>query len=159
MDNQSYELSEIVMAEKMKEKFDITVNDELIGLNIYAAQKKFEDYRLKYDTLIDDESPYGFDSNIASQLGKTLMKFSTDNYKNDRLMLTERIVKKMKKVMIPYEEELFHNIVYVYTESQQWSDVADLLRDQTMPELCNPSIKTVSYLKNNLVYCFQNNVR
>ena len=37
MRNKCYELSEIVMAEKIKEKFDKTVNDEVIGLNIYAA--------------------------------------------------------------------------------------------------------------------------
>ena len=45
MDNKCYELSEIVMAEKLKEKFSNTVNDELIGLNIYAAQTKFDEYR------------------------------------------------------------------------------------------------------------------
>jgi hypothetical protein len=38
MKNKCYELSEIVMAEKVKEKFETTVNDEIIGLNIYAAQ-------------------------------------------------------------------------------------------------------------------------
>ena len=45
MTNESYTLAEIVMAEKVKEKFDVTENDELIGLNIYAAQKKFPEYR------------------------------------------------------------------------------------------------------------------
>lgn len=44
MQNQSYTLAEIVMAEKLKEKFSVTVNDELIGLNIFAAQKKMADY-------------------------------------------------------------------------------------------------------------------
>ena len=45
MTNESYTLAEIVMAEKVKEKFDVTENDEIIGLNIYAAQKKFPEYR------------------------------------------------------------------------------------------------------------------
>lgn len=36
MINKCYELAEIVMAEKVKEKFPITENDEIIGLNIYA---------------------------------------------------------------------------------------------------------------------------
>lgn len=45
MTNESYTLAEIVMAEKVKEKFEVTENDELIGLNIYAAQKKFPEYR------------------------------------------------------------------------------------------------------------------
>lgn len=37
MQHENFELAEIVMAEKLKEKFTQTVNDELIGLNIYAA--------------------------------------------------------------------------------------------------------------------------
>lgn len=45
MANESYTLAEIVMTEKIKEKFDVTENDELIGLNIYAAQKKLPEYR------------------------------------------------------------------------------------------------------------------
>jgi len=85
------------MAEKLKEKFDVTVNDEVIGLNIYASQRKFAEYREKYEILMDDESPYGFDQEISKQLGKTIMLFNTDIFKNDRLMLTERICRKMKK--------------------------------------------------------------
>jgi hypothetical protein len=37
MENESFTLSEIVMAEKMKEKFEVTENDEIISLNIFAA--------------------------------------------------------------------------------------------------------------------------
>lgn len=45
------------------------------------------------------------------------MKFDTDQFKNDRLMLTERITRKMRKLLIPYDADLFHNIMYVYCES------------------------------------------
>jgi hypothetical protein len=37
MSSRSFELSEIVMAEKLKEKFTETINDELVGLNIYSS--------------------------------------------------------------------------------------------------------------------------
>jgi len=37
MASKCFELAEIVMSEKLKEKFAVTVNDELIGLNIYSA--------------------------------------------------------------------------------------------------------------------------
>jgi hypothetical protein len=87
------------------------------------------------------------------------MNFDTDEFKNDRLMLTEQITKKMRDKLITYDGTLFHNIVYVYTESQQWSDVATILRSQTSPDLCKPQYKTIGYLKSNLVYCFQNSVR
>ena len=48
------------------------------------------------------------------------MKFDTDEYKNDRLQLSSKIIKKMREKEIPYNGELFHNMIYVYTESQQW---------------------------------------
>jgi hypothetical protein len=96
MDYKCYELSEIVMAEKQKEKFSETVNDELIGLNIFSAQIKFDLYRQKFDKFISDESEYEFTEHISKELGKTLMKFDTDEYKNDRLMLTEKITKMMR---------------------------------------------------------------
>ena len=126
MINESYTLAEIVMAEKVKEKFDVTENDEIIGLNIYAAQKKFPEYRQKFNMFIEDE--FEFTQDISTELGKTLMNFDSDEFKNDRLMLTEQITKKMRDKLVSYDGSLFHNIVYVYTESQQWSDVATILR-------------------------------
>ena len=117
MDNKCHELAEIVMGEKLKEKFNVNVSDELIGLNIYAAQTKFAEYRQKFELLIDDKSEYALNLQITDQLGETLMKFNTDEYKNDRLMLSSKIIKKMREKEIPYSGELFHNIVYVYTES------------------------------------------
>jgi len=128
MANKSFELSEIVMAEKLKEKFVQTVNDELIGLNIYAAQLKFPEFRQKFELLIDSESQFEFTSHISNQLGSTLMKFDSDELKHDRLALTERITRKMRDNQIQYDGNLFHNIVYVFTESQQWQDIASLLR-------------------------------
>jgi hypothetical protein len=56
------------------------------------------------------------------------MKFHGDEYKNDRLMLIDRIVKKMKEDLVPYDGSLFQNVLFVYTESQQWSDVSNILR-------------------------------
>jgi hypothetical protein len=56
MQNESFALAEIVMAEKIKEKFEVTVNDEVIALNIYAAQKKFPEYKQKFDLFMDDEN-------------------------------------------------------------------------------------------------------
>lgn len=45
------------------------------------------------------------------------MNFDTDEFKNDRLTMTQKITKKMRDKVIPYEATLFHNILYVYTES------------------------------------------
>lgn len=57
------------------------------------------------------------------------MQFKDDQYKNDRLMLVDKLTKKMKNQQVNYSGELFHNVLYVYTESQQWSDVANILKE------------------------------
>ena len=61
MKHKAYTLAEIVMAEKLKEKFDINIGDELIGLNVFSAQKKFSEYKEKFDILIDKDSEFLFD--------------------------------------------------------------------------------------------------
>ena len=61
MKHKAYILAEIVMAEKLKEKFDVNVGDELMGLNVFSAQKKFSEYKEKFDVLIDKESEFTFD--------------------------------------------------------------------------------------------------
>lgn len=87
MENESFTLAEIVMAEKMKEKFDVTENDQIIGLNIYAAQTKFPEYKEKFDLFMNEEE-FEVSQKTMTILGQTLMKFDTDEFKNDRLMLT-----------------------------------------------------------------------
>ena len=85
MKHKAYTLAEIVMAEKLKEKFEIIINDEIIGLNVYSAQRKFSEYREKFEILMDRDGEFKFDKELAQQLGKTLMIFDTDEFKNDRL--------------------------------------------------------------------------
>ena len=45
-------------------------------------------------------------------------------------MLSSKIIKKMREKEIRYNGDLFHTMIFVYTESQQWQDVASLLRSQ-----------------------------
>jgi len=87
------------------------------------------------------------------------MNFDTDEFKNDRLMLSEKLVRRLQDSDIPCGGNLFHNLAFIYVESQRWEDVARLLRQQTEAGTCKPAYKTVSYLKANTVYCFQNAVR
>mmetsp|Transcript_27436 Transcript_27436/g.41714 ORF Transcript_27436/g.41714 Transcript_27436/m.41714 type:complete len:146 (-) Transcript_27436:1-438(-) len=60
---------------------------------------------------------------------------------------------------IKYPPELFHSVIYIYTETQQWIDVMEILSDLRDSGLAEPQHKTITYLKDNLMYCFQNNVR
>mmetsp|Transcript_27436 Transcript_27436/g.41712 ORF Transcript_27436/g.41712 Transcript_27436/m.41712 type:complete len:307 (-) Transcript_27436:463-1383(-) len=81
----NYTLAEIVMEEKLKEKFDVNFNDELIALNIFSSQHKWDEYMEKFDLFMDEKSPFEFNSDLSETLGSTLMEFSTEEFKNNRL--------------------------------------------------------------------------
>lgn len=117
MNNKSWALSEIVLAEKLKEKYDETKEDELVALNIFASQGKFDQYQEKFEILIGQDGRYEFSKDIANVLGDTLMNFNEDIQKNDRLRMSEQIIKKISSLELRYDGKLFHNIVYVLTES------------------------------------------
>ena len=158
MNNKCYELSEIVMAEKIKEKFDKTVNDEIIGLNIYAAQNKFNEYKGQFEILSGQDSQYPFDSMISQELGKTLISFTEDLQKSDKLMLAHQLIRNMKTNQVVYTESLFHNVCMIFVDAQQWEEVSKFLRSLGTSS-CQPNMKTIRHLRQNLVYCFSNTVR
>ena len=72
--------------------------------------------------------------------------------------MIEKLVKKVRTQQIMFSGKLFDSIVYVFTEAQQWRQVIDLLTSMSL-ENCRPDIKTLNYLKKNLLYCFEPQTR
>ena len=77
MENKTYQLSEIVMSELHKEKLDTVLEDEVIALNIYAAQKKLAEYKQKFNLFFIDKSEGGYEltQSVTVELSRTLMEF------------------------------------------------------------------------------------
>jgi len=67
--------------------------------------------------------------------------------------MMEALQTKIMIEKIILSSKLFDSLVYVYTESQQWSKV-NLLLANASTDNCQPNNKTVGFLKKNLVYCF-----
>jgi len=59
---------------------------------------------------------------------------------------------------ITMSSQLFDDIIKQYTETQSWSKIKSLV-DSTNHQNCNPDPRIVSYLKRNLVYCFDTQMR
>ena len=56
--------------------------------------------------------------------------------------------------------KLFDSLIYVYTESQQWGKVNQLMSSVVnKPEICTPDKKTAQYVKRNLLFCFDASTR
>ncbi|CDW78620.1 UNKNOWN [Stylonychia lemnae] len=159
IERQSYTLAQIVYSEKMREKFDITTNDNLIGLQIFANQKKLEEFTDLYQKLMGDkDGKYKFDESVCEQICLNLMHFDSDKEKMIRLDMTEKLMKKVYGESITITGKLFDSAVYIFTESQQWQKVINIL-NFINPDNSSPDIKTLNYLKKNLLYCFDSTQR
>lgn len=109
--------------------------------------------------MIDVNSAYPFSTDIAHELGSTLLNFKADEHKNQRLQMAEKIIKRMYNLELQYPGDLFHDLIFIMTESQQWQELSKLLRAQSGFRTCKPNQKTIKYLRQNLVYCFQTQTR
>ena len=107
------------MAEKVKEKFAQGVQDEITGLHVYAAQKKWAEYKEKFDIFFNDslDEEFRLNYDISQILGQTLMNFDADEFKNERLMMSEKLARKLQDQEIPIGGQLFHTLAYIYVES------------------------------------------
>ena len=90
-----YELAEMIMAEKVKDRYPMLEHDELVMVNIYGMQKDFDNYKEKFNLFMDDDSQFDFTDEISQHLSKTLQNFNEDNQKAEQLTMVQKIIKKM----------------------------------------------------------------
>ena len=45
LQREAYQLAQIIYGEKKREKFEVTMSDQIIGFEIFSAQKKIEEYK------------------------------------------------------------------------------------------------------------------
>merc|ERR1719469_624287 len=68
--------------------------------------------------------------------------------------MTQQLQEEIMKHEIFMNDKLFHSLVYLYTESQQWQKILILLQ-QINKDNCEPEKASITFLKRNLVYCFE----
>lgn len=72
--------------------------------------------------------------------------------------MMEQVYSKLREDQIFMSSKLFDSLVYVWTESQQWTNILGLLQYAKVDN-CEPEPKTMNYLKRNLLYCFEAGIR
>lgn len=158
MNEKAYQLCQVIYSEKMREKHEMTIRDHLIGLEIFAAQRKLVEYEERYKEIVSGEHE-PVSQHIAEELGRTLMLFSNDEaHKQNVTAMATKLQSVIADKSLFLTDQLFDSLIYVFTESQQWSKVNSLLTNANL-ETAQPMQKTVSFLKRNLVYCFDPTMR
>ncbi len=95
---------------------------------------------------------------IYEEVSRNLMLFTSETVKLQRVGIAEKLQKKAMNSNITFTPDLFHSLIEIYTESQHWKQVLELLQ-MVSPKNCQPNQKTLRYIKKNMVYCFDNNLR
>lgn len=159
---QAYGLAQIVYSEKMREKFDSNIDDQLTGLEIFASQKKIDEFTELYSKLVSDTPTTPtttiLTQSVSESIARNLMLFDNEKEKQRRLEMAERLLKRTMESSIVLSARLFDSLVFVFTESQQWRQLIEMLTSIN-PRNCAPEVKTLNYLKKNLLYCFEPQTR
>jgi len=158
----AYALAQIVYSEKMREKFEPTVQDQLTGLEIFASQKKIEEFSELYLRLLalgeKKETAAQLSQAVCESIAANLMLFDNEKERQRRLEMAERLFRRILENSVSLSGRLFDSLVFVFTESQQWRQLIDVLA-ATSARNCTPEAKTLHYLKKNLLYCFEPTTR
>lgn len=95
---------------------------------------------------------------VCETIARNLMLFDSEKEKQRRLDMAERLLKRTFDSSITLSAKLFDSLVFVFTESQQWRQLIEMLSNIS-PRNCTPEFKTQTYLKKNLLYCFEPTTR
>lgn len=162
INTQAYGLAQIVYSEKMREKFEQTTDDQLVGLEIFASQRKIDEFTELYNKIVPDTTVTASTTHLtqstSESIARNLMLFDSEKEKQRRLEMAERLLKRTMESNIVLSARLLDSLVFVFTESQQWRQLIDLLAALNTKN-CEPEVKTLNYLKKNLLYCFEPQTR
>jgi len=88
---EAYKLAQVVYGEKRREKFESTISDQIIGLEIFSSQKKIEQYKDIFNELNREGSEYTLNKNIYEEIGRTLLKFQSDEHQREMLDMCDTL--------------------------------------------------------------------
>lgn len=93
------------------------VTDQVIGLDIFSAQFKIDEYKDIFHELIREDSAYTLDQNICEQIGGTLLRFQSDEHQSAMLEMCDSLRYKIFEKNISMSSKLFESLVTQYTET------------------------------------------
>lgn len=118
----AFPLAQIVYSEKLREKFEITAGDNIIGMRIFSAQKKLPEFTDLYNKILNMSEKEGDEASkvtleMFEQVSTDLVQFNNEKEKMQRLEMTEKLEKKIIDLGLDLTGKTIDSCVYVYTET------------------------------------------
>lgn len=95
LEKKAYQLAQVIYSEKKREKFDITLNDQIVGFEIFGAQKKLDEYKDIYAEVIRDGSDYALNLYLCEEVARTMLYFKADEHQRDVLEMSDTLKEKI----------------------------------------------------------------
>ena len=86
---EAYQLAQVIYGEKKREKFEVTISDQIIGFEIFSAQAKLEEYKDIFGEVVRDGGSFELDQFVCEQVARTLLKFKSDEYQAEVLEMCD----------------------------------------------------------------------
>ena len=116
---EAYPLAQIIYDEKQKEKYDVSVDDQLIGMEIYALQKMLPEFSAKFkDNFTTNQHNFPLNVEYCEKMSHMLMNFDHLDHQNQRLDMIQQVETTMNMKQLFMSGSLFDSMMQVYTESQ-----------------------------------------
>lgn len=135
------------------------MKDHLTGMEIFAVQMMLPEFQTKFkEVFIANAKGNTIDQQVCEEMARMLQYFNGQETQDARMEMMEQVYAKLRNEQIFMSGKLFDSLIYNYTESQQWQSIL-LLLNQVDSKNCAPEMATINYLKKNLLYCFESNIR
>lgn len=127
IDLDAYQLAQIVFGEKIREKYETTLHDQMIALQIYASQGRMSDYRIKFLELTDENSTQKLDNKICEQIAGTLTRFKEDQDKPMVIDMLDTLMSRVLYQQTHISSKFFDSMITVFVDGQQFDKIVTLL--------------------------------
>ena len=111
LDKKAYQLAQVIYSEKKREKFDVTLQDHIVGFEIFGAQSNIDEYKEIFSEVIKDGSDYKIDQNLCEEVARTMLYFKADSDQRDVLEMTDTMKELIFDRQIRLSSKLLERIV------------------------------------------------
>jgi hypothetical protein len=126
IDNNLFSPSSIVYSELLtSEKMQIEVADHQLGLRIFTVEQNLDRFDGSFSKILEDNSAVSGDFELITLHLKT---FKQEEQKPKIVDITRRIAAHLKEKSVHITEPLFHDLVHLMCEHQQWKELTRLLK-------------------------------
>lgn len=121
-----YDLAQIIYFEKANEGLEVTFEDELRGLKIFANRGNLDEFKSIFEPLLESEGQ--LTEQVAERAADALLEITGDaETVKDRTRMLEALYDKCYFAELRVSSNLFSGLIYTALDRQDWASLKKLI--------------------------------